>query len=74
MMMPHAPFLVDSLGKKITNSSSSTQSANDSLYINQLAYTNGWIKSMAIAANKEFKRPRVIIIEGDHGYRDINSR
>jgi hypothetical protein len=72
IMMPHAPFLIDSLGKKIyIGPAKNLDSLDRSLYINQLAYVNTWIKKLAVAANKNFKRPRVIIIEGDHGYRDL---
>jgi len=73
VMMPHRPFVVDSTGRRINPVAPKHGSLNeDSLYINQVVFTNKWIKALAIAANKSFSRPRVVIIEGDHGWRDLN--
>ncbi|MCW3118932.1 MAG: synthase family protein, partial [Chitinophagaceae bacterium] len=46
--------------------------SRDSLYLEQVAFCNQWIGSLTRAANKSFKRPRIVIIEGDHGYRDAD--
>jgi hypothetical protein len=48
------------------------QYSRDSLYLEQLRFCNTWIDSLARASNQAFKRPRVVLIEGDHGYRDAD--
>jgi hypothetical protein len=69
IMMPHAPFILDGEGRiQIPFPDSYDKEA----YLRQLAYCNKWIDSLAQAANQPFARSRVVIIEGDHGFRDSN--
>lgn len=71
IMMPHAPFYFDRQGNLKNVFSSIYQFTNvRNLYLDQLIYTNTWVDSLAKATNQPFTRPRVVIIEGDHGYRD----
>jgi hypothetical protein len=72
IMMPHAPFYFD------RNGNSTHQLITDiynfknikDLYLDQVIYTNTWVDSLIKATNRDFSRPRVVIIEGDHGFRD----
>lgn len=69
IMMPHAPFFLDEKGH-YNDLTLASDMYSQSLYLKQLAYCNKWIDSLAKAANRPFSRPRVVIIEGDHGFRD----
>jgi Sulfatase len=69
-MLPHRPYYVDKIGKPRKSIEYYNDLSRDSLYLEQIIFANTWIDSLAKAANKSFNRPRVIIIEGDHGYRD----
>ncbi|MBO9203961.1 MULTISPECIES: sulfatase-like hydrolase/transferase [Niastella] len=72
IMMPHSPFYFDKEGvpnQLYTNDTYDTRN-NRGLYLEQLQYTNTWIDSIVQAASQPFTRPRVVIIEGDHGYRE----
>jgi DNA-directed RNA polymerase alpha subunit len=39
-----------------------------------LKYTNIMIKDLVATLQKEAKRPRIIIVASDHGYRNFNSK
>lgn len=69
IMSPHAPFYYDSTGKE-RNIGGDLHLPDDSLYLDQLQYINTWINKLAVLSNKPFPRPRIVIIEGDHGKRD----
>jgi len=72
LLMPHSPYVIDSTGKRINfNYQKATIDSSINAYINQLAYTNKLIAIVSEAANKKFTRPRIVIIEGDHGFRDL---
>ncbi len=69
MLLPHRPYYLDRQGRpRIIDNDYSL--SNDSLYLDQLYYTNTWITQIAQAANQPFERPRVVIVAGDHGKRD----
>jgi hypothetical protein len=71
IMMPHTPFYLDKNGNRTNDFSSIYKNINTpGAYIEQLIYTNTWIDSILNATNRNFSRPRVVIVEGDHGYRD----
>ena len=72
IMMPHGRYYLNRKGEKRDLYHSDDHPAiKDSLYLDQLIYTNTWINSLASASNKKFSRPRVVILQGDHGRRDI---
>lgn len=71
-MLPHTPYYVDRNGKKRTLTPLDASVFNDTLYLDQLHYTNTLIDSLITAANMSFQRPRSVIIEGDHGKRKLN--
>lgn len=73
IMMPHPPYYLNKSGNKRAVSYLDYRNSRDSLYIDQLIYTNTWIDSLAKTANRDFQRPRIVIIEGDHGNRNTYS-
>lgn len=70
-LLPHGDFFLTKEGKPRKITFTDHTILRDSLYLDQLVYANTWIDTISTAANLQFKRPRVIIIEGDHGYREI---
>lgn len=69
-LMPHKDYLVDRFGnERIPNGSEFISDLSDSLYLDQLIYSNTWIKKIAEKATLNISRPRVVIIQGDHGRR-----
>ncbi len=70
--MPHPPFYLNSRGE--FNTLFDDAGKRDSLYLEQLRFCNTWIDSLARAASLPFDRPRIVIIEGDHGYRYADDR
>jgi hypothetical protein len=70
MLMPHSDYRFTRTGKIRNITQNDFKSGiRDSLYLDQLIYTNTWITNLALAADSSFSRPRIIIIEGDHGFR-----
>jgi hypothetical protein len=72
IFMPHRPYYLNKQGQLMNTILNYESYSRDSLYLEQVAFCNTWIDSIAKASDKPFKRPRVIVIEGDHGYRDAN--
>ena len=71
VMMPHGRYYLNKKGEqRNVYKGDESPGIRDSLYLDQLIYTNTWIESIASAANQEFSRPRVVVIQGDHGRRD----
>jgi hypothetical protein len=68
-MLPHRPYYLTKSGQ-VRNMKDLNSFTRDSLYLDQVIYANTWIDSLTTAASQTFNRPRVVIIEGDHGYRD----
>jgi hypothetical protein len=72
IMLPHLPFYLDKKGNIRKKLSAAYRKKNqDALYLEQLIYANSWIDSILQATNRNFSRPRIVIVEGDHGYRDF---
>jgi hypothetical protein len=70
IMMPHEPYFFKKDGMPLTKVVyNSDPSKRDSLYLNQLIYTNTWIKKLVENIPPGHKRPLVVIIQGDHGFR-----
>jgi hypothetical protein len=71
IILPHDPYFFDSTGR-VTPESQWTNSTNiKENYLSQLKYANILIKEIATFLQKPGNRPRVIIIQSDHGYRDF---
>lgn len=70
LMQPHMPYFYDRNGNLRNKPFEDKPEHMDSLYIDQLMYTNSLMEQVAKTTETTRTRPRVIIIEGDHGYRD----
>lgn len=71
IMMPHSPYYFNKQGEN--NEAFSYVYTNQTIrehYLEQLLYTNKWIDSVIQATQQSFTRPRVVIVEGDHGFRE----
>jgi hypothetical protein len=67
-LLPHAPFLFDSTGRVKPKAEWFSLTHQD--YLEQLKYTNKLIMDLCTTLQKEARRPRIIIIQSDHGYRN----
>jgi hypothetical protein len=67
--IPHRPYFFNSAGKIREFTDKDITTFEDSLYIDQLKAVNLFIEQATSLSNKKFNRPRVVIIEGDHGKR-----
>lgn len=75
LILPHGPFFLDSSGKEASDTSIIKGSYNaKEKYINQVAYANKLLQQLFPKAVSKNKRARVIIIEGDHGYRSFDQQ
>jgi hypothetical protein len=68
VLAPHPPFLTDSMGRMRPLKQAYVRTA--SAYRNYVAYWNGEIKKLVTNINSSSKGNAIIIIMGDHGYRD----
>jgi hypothetical protein len=70
IMMPHSPFFFNKDGTPLKNAFYKFDPLKiDTLYLNQLIYTNTWIRKLIENIPLNRKRPVVVIIQGDHGFR-----
>jgi hypothetical protein len=67
-LLPHAPFLFDSTGRVKPKAEWFSLTHQD--YLEQLKYTNKLIMDLCTTLQKEARRPRIIIVQSDHGYRN----
>lgn len=67
MLLPHSPFILDRNGNIVDQSKKESQVSGG--YIEQVLYTNKLIEQIVHLSTKSGGRPRVVIIEGDHGFR-----
>ncbi len=72
-MMPHNPFITDSQGNPRAEEMTDYTIHMDSLYRDFLSYTNKWIRELA-EDTKHTGRPRVVVLQSDHGKRISNGR
>ncbi|MBY0476044.1 MAG: LTA synthase family protein [Chitinophagaceae bacterium] len=71
-MIPHEPFVFDSAGKVIPPIlTENNEEQNVRQFIDQVKYTNKIIQQLVAYIKRNNKKNTVIIIEGDHGYRNI---
>ena len=69
-MLPHHPFNMDRNGIRRELHSFDKSKWRDSLYLDQLLYSNQLIDTLTRQMEVASRRPRVLIIMGDHGFRD----
>jgi Sulfatase len=66
-MVPHDPYQVDENGNVIPFAKPGGQDMNG--YLKQLKYSNKLIREITQQLLKDSSRKKIIIIQGDHGYR-----
>jgi hypothetical protein len=71
-LMPHAPFLFDSTGTLKPKETWLSTRHED--YLDQLKYTNNMIMDLCGSLLQDTSRPKIIIVQSDHGYRNYNSK
>jgi hypothetical protein len=71
VMMPHAPFLFDSLGRKRSEEEigSTDNEARPGHYLGYLPYTNSRIRELITTVKRNSGGQAVILFMSDHGYR-----
>ncbi len=71
ILLPHDPYLYDENGALLK--SPQPDNNNMSRYLGQLKYCNSLIKKITDSLLKNTSRKKIIIIQGDHGYRHYTS-
>lgn len=69
LFIPHSPYTFDSAGNKIAPIGIMPPEEDMKAYTQQIAYVNTIITKLADEIISGSKKPLVIIIQGDHGYR-----
>jgi len=73
LILPHEPFYLDSQGKEISDTTMILNRLPMKVgYLNQLKYCNSLLKNLIPAISNSPLRNKVVVIEGDHGFRDYN--
>lgn len=67
-VIPHSPYVFDESGN--TNFSSAPPASDMQGYLNQIKYANTLIREITECFLKDSTRKKVIILQGDHGYRE----
>jgi hypothetical protein len=68
-LVPHTPFTFDSTGKRIGVLPVMNDETEKKAYLNQTIYVNGIMRRVIDSIFAHAKRPLVVIVQGDHGYR-----
>jgi hypothetical protein len=71
LMMPHGPFVYDSLGHRtniMAHLPSLSRDTLDKMFLSYQAYTNRRMQSLIASLQKETSGKAVIIVMSDHGY------
>jgi Sulfatase len=71
ILLPHDPYLYNENGALLK--SPQPDNNNMSRYLGQLKYSNSLIKKITDCLLKDTIRKKIIIIQGDHGYRHYTS-
>ncbi len=72
--MPHIPNSHDSTGKRIPVNTKISVEQEMEGYTNEIRFINKRISTISDTLIRNIKRPLVIIIQGDHGYRFYDDR
>ncbi len=72
-MIPHSPYLFDSTGNIMPENTWNKVANEKEHYLSQLKYTNTIIKELSTRLLQEGARPRIILIQSDHGYRKFEN-
>lgn len=72
LILPHSPFYLDSNGKEISDTALLLKKIKiKDGYLAQVKYSNILLKKIIPLVAKLSSRPKVVIIEGDHGFREF---
>jgi hypothetical protein len=76
LLIPHAPYFLDANGEPLSDSAVFfKQFKEDEAFIEQVKYANKLLLNLVNhIKSQKTNRPRVYIIEGDHGYRNFDQR
>lgn len=75
LILPHEPFFLKSDGSMQSDSAVIYDRLdNMQAYVEQVKYANQLLRNIIELSAKDSKRDKVIIIEGDHGYRMWNNK
>lgn len=70
LILPHEPFFLDSNGKYVSDTAILLNSENKKEgYLNQLKFANHLLKQLIPLVHLNIQHPKVVIVQGDHGYR-----
>jgi hypothetical protein len=71
--IPHDPYMFDSTGKRKNSSEIVKTKVTDhpAVFMEQVKFTNQMIKDLVLHIKTSNKKNTIIIIEGDHGFRNI---
>lgn len=73
IMLPHEPFYLDSAGNMTSDTAIISQKFSfKEGYLAQLKYSNTLLKKIIPFISKKSNTEKVVIIQGDHGYRDYD--
>jgi hypothetical protein len=73
LMMPHFPYFFDENGTKMPDPYVLSEEQNEEKYLKQLKYTNNLITEAVGKILEKSKNQPIIIIQGDHGFRDLQN-
>lgn len=68
-ILPHDPYFYDSTGHLLPEKDWTAPRKDKDKYLSQLKYTNTLIRKLTDQLIADIRRPRIIVIESDHGYR-----
>ncbi len=69
-MLPHPPYIFDEKGRIVNIPYTNDSRINDSLFISHVKFSNRLIEEIVHKAVSKPERKKIVIILGDHGYRD----
>lgn len=73
-LVPHDPYFYDSTGTTTPDTTWFYAKNGKERYLSQLKYINTIIKNLVTRLTNEATRPRVIIIQSDHGFRGFKGK
>jgi len=75
LLLPHKPYTYDHAGNKIPFTRKKMTIAEDkNAYINQLRFTNKIVDTLVQSILLYAKKPSIIILQSDHGYKYFDDR
>lgn len=72
--LPHDPFIFDSSGKRKSAEKTMhyTEKQEPAAFIEQVLFSNRIIADLVLHIKKHNRKKSIIVVTGDHGYRNIN--